>query len=73
MFRANPSKKSHAELGACTEIDEGNIDEFAEMMSKMKKDWGLQVVGGCCGSDHKHIKKIAEKVYEVKDSKKSKL
>ncbi len=47
--RANASKRSHAELDEATEIDIGNIDEFAEgyrlLASHLPQ---LAVVGGCC-------------------------
>lgn len=58
-IRANASKRSHAELDAATEIDIGDIAELA-------RDYGalqamlprLAVVGGCCGTDHRHVEAI---------------
>lgn len=58
--RANASKMSHAELDAAEELDSGNADELASeyllLRSKLPK---LNVVGGCCGTDHRHIGAIA--------------
>ncbi len=55
-LRANASCKSHAELDASTELDAGNPDElgiqYREMKSTLDK---LVVIGGCCGTDHRHV------------------
>lgn len=58
-FRANASKKSHEELDNSTEIDRGDIAELADAVAAMRRDFALQVVGGCCGTDHEHIEAIA--------------
>jgi S-methylmethionine-dependent homocysteine/selenocysteine methylase len=58
-LRANASRKSHAELDAATTLDAGNPLEFGEeyrvLMSKLPR---LAVLGGCCGTDHRHIEAI---------------
>ena len=58
--RANASRRSHAELDSATELDPGNPTELAgqyrELVSLMP--W-LNVFGGCCGSDLRHVTEIA--------------
>ena len=58
-IRANASTKSHAELNDSEELDEGNPVELGrqhrELLSKLKN---LRVLGGCCGTDHRHIEEI---------------
>jgi len=57
--RANASKRSHAELDAATEIDIGDIDELARDYRALQKALPrLAVVGGCCGTDHRHVEAI---------------
>jgi S-methylmethionine-dependent homocysteine/selenocysteine methylase len=57
--RANASKRSHAELDAATEIDIGDIAELARDYRALKTTLpGLAVVGGCCGTDHRHVEAI---------------
>jgi homocysteine S-methyltransferase len=62
-IRANASKKSHAELDAAEELDEGDPAELAaayrELQSRLPS---LGVVGGCCGTDHRHIEAICAAV-----------
>lgn len=55
-IRANASKMSHAELDEAEELDEGDIDELARDYATLAARLpGLAVIGGCCGTDHRHI------------------
>lgn len=60
-IRANSSTKSHAELDERVELDEGNPAEldrqYRELLTKLPN---LKVLGGCCGTDFRHISKIAD-------------
>jgi homocysteine S-methyltransferase len=59
--RANASHKSHAELDAATEIDIGDIDELARDYQALALVLpNLSVFGGCCGTDHRHLRAIAD-------------
>ena len=59
-LRANASRKSHAELDAATELDAGNPHELAQQYRALadRMPW-LNVFGGCCGSDLRHVAEIA--------------
>ena len=60
-LRANASTKSHAELNESAELDVGNPIEFGRqhraLLDKLKH---LNVLGGCCGTDHRHIEEICK-------------
>lgn len=59
-IRANASRKSHAELNESTELDPGNPVEFGGEYADLKRRIpGLSVLGGCCGTDHRHVEQIA--------------
>jgi S-methylmethionine-dependent homocysteine/selenocysteine methylase len=61
--RANASRLSHAELDEAAELDEGNPEEFgaehAEIHSAFRH---INVFGGCCGTDHRHVEKVIRAV-----------
>jgi homocysteine S-methyltransferase len=60
-FRANASTKSHAQLDQSHELDEGDPLELAESCRRLAEDLpSLTVLGGCCGTDHRHIAAICE-------------
>jgi S-methylmethionine-dependent homocysteine/selenocysteine methylase len=61
-LRANASAKSHAELDASPEIDIGDIAELAENHAELLPSLpNLQLIGGCCGTDHRHIAAICSR------------
>lgn len=54
--RYNASTKSHAELDAATELDPGDIDELRRGHERVRALLpNLAVVGGCCGTDSRHV------------------
>ncbi len=60
LVRANASRMSHAELDEATELDDGNPEEFGELYHVLaEKLPGLRAVGGCCGTDHRHVAAVA--------------
>lgn len=60
-LRANASKLSHAELNEAAELDIGNPAELGQDYANLVKGplKQLNVMGGCCGTDYRHIEKIA--------------
>jgi S-methylmethionine-dependent homocysteine/selenocysteine methylase len=61
-LRANASKMSHAELDQATELDEGDPadlgDRYAALFPRLPR---LNVLGGCCGTDHRHVAEIRDR------------
>ncbi len=59
-IRANASTKSHAELDQATELDFGNPVELAQQYRDLRACLpNLNVLGGCCGTDERHLEAIA--------------
>ena len=55
-LRANASTASHAELDAATELDEGDTVELAAAHDSLRQLLpNLTVLGGCCGTDARHV------------------
>ena len=54
--RANASRMSHAELDVCEVLDDGNPQELGKLSADLRQVLPkLNVFGGCCGSDHRHV------------------
>jgi S-methylmethionine-dependent homocysteine/selenocysteine methylase len=52
----NASTKSHAELDEATELDEGDPAALAADMRALRDELrAVSVVGGCCGTDTRHV------------------
>ena len=59
-LRANASRMSHAQLNEAPELDAGDAAELGREYADLKRRLGnLNVMGGCCGTDHRHIEQIA--------------
>lgn len=57
--RANASCLSHAELDVAETLDDGNPDEFGDQLVRISKlAPQVTVLGGCCGTDERHIQHI---------------
>jgi homocysteine S-methyltransferase len=60
-IRANASPKSHAELDESTELDLGDPAELAQRYRGLRGALpGLNVLGGCCGTDWRHLRAIRD-------------
>ena len=60
-LRANASRCSHAELDAMTELDDGDPVELGALYRQLSDRLPqLNLLGGCCGTDVRHVAAIAE-------------
>ena len=58
-IRANASRCSHAELDEAEELDAGDPVELAsDYRDILRRHGHINVLGGCCGTDHRHIVEI---------------
>jgi S-methylmethionine-dependent homocysteine/selenocysteine methylase len=60
-LRANASRKSHADLNESPELDIGNPAELGGQYAALRRGLlpNLNVMGGCCGTDYRHVEQIA--------------
>ena len=59
--RANASTMSHAELDEATELGAGDPQDLGRRYRALRERMPrLCVLGGCCGTDHRHIAAICE-------------
>lgn len=60
-LRANASTLSHAELDEAEALDSGDPADLAERYVALRSDLPeLHVVGGCCGTDIRHVTAICD-------------
>jgi S-methylmethionine-dependent homocysteine/selenocysteine methylase len=58
-LRANASALSHAELDEMEVLDAGDPEDLARRYVELREQLpALQVIGGCCGTDHRHVAAI---------------
>lgn len=60
LLRANASRASHAELDQAEDLDDGDPTELAGQYAQLlERHPHLRVLGGCCGTDTRHVEAIA--------------
>jgi len=60
-IRANASTRSHAELDAATELDVGDPVDLGDRYRRLRIPLpALNVLGGCCGTDQRHLRAIRD-------------
>ncbi len=65
-LRANASRMSHAELDACETLDDGDPQELSAQYAAIRRLLpALNVFGGCCGTDHRHVSQICHAVRQT--------
>lgn len=58
-LRANASKRSHAELDQATDLDIGDPADLGRRYAALRRRFRhVNVLGGCCGTDHRHVEAI---------------
>jgi S-methylmethionine-dependent homocysteine/selenocysteine methylase len=60
-LRANASTRSHAELDAADELDAGDPADLGARYAALRELLpNLRVLGGCCGTDIRHVQAISD-------------
>ncbi|WP_375768439.1 homocysteine S-methyltransferase family protein [Archangium gephyra] len=58
-LQANTSRLSPEELDGRVELDSEPPDAFAREMARVNAELGTRLLGGCCGTDERHIAALA--------------
>jgi S-methylmethionine-dependent homocysteine/selenocysteine methylase len=58
-LQANTSARSPEELDGLEQLDGAEPIGFAKELLALHYKFGIKVIGGCCGTDHRHIEEIA--------------
>lgn len=64
-FRANASRMSHAELDESEELDAGDVPGLARQLADLQRSAHLTVLGGCCGTDVRHVRALAHALHSA--------
>ena len=60
MIRANASRQSHAELDEAETLDDGDPEELGREYAEIRERFPqVNVLGGCCGTDVRHMRSIS--------------
>jgi homocysteine S-methyltransferase len=60
-LQANTSPRSPRELDGLPVLETEDPGHLADTMIRLHTDFGLRILGGCCGTDDRHIARLAER------------
>jgi methionine synthase I (cobalamin-dependent) len=61
-FKANASPLSTQDLVRLDHLEGDDPERFAAEMWEIHEDFGLPVLGGCCGTDDRHMRALAARM-----------
>ncbi len=61
-LQADTSRLRPEELDSLDFLDSEESEQFAAAMLRVHERFGIKILGGCCGTDHRHIESIAKKL-----------
>jgi homocysteine S-methyltransferase len=67
-IRCNASRLSHADLDQCETLDDGDPVDLADRTRRLGAVLpALRVYGGCCGTDHRHLRAMGKALVVPQD------
>ncbi|MEZ5816849.1 MAG: homocysteine S-methyltransferase family protein [Hyphomicrobiaceae bacterium] len=68
-LRANASCRSHQELNEAAELDADDPVELGRQYQAIRRRFpNITILGGCCGTDHRHIEEIGSACVEARET-----
>jgi len=61
-YLANASSLSHDELDCSKAVHKNNVRDWGDRMIGLNKNYGVKILGGCCGTDEGHLRYIAKNI-----------
>jgi homocysteine S-methyltransferase len=61
-LQANTSAKAPEELEGLDQLETEAPEIFAEALASLHRNFGLRILGGCCGTDDRHIRALARRL-----------
>jgi homocysteine S-methyltransferase len=61
-YLANASSRSQSDLDGCACLEVDDISDWGNRMLGLNRQYGVQVLGGCCGTDARHLQYIVDNI-----------
>jgi S-methylmethionine-dependent homocysteine/selenocysteine methylase len=59
-IQANASSKNHQQLDGSSTLQQNPLEDWGENMLHLHRNFGLKILGGCCGTDHSYLQFITD-------------
>ncbi len=59
-FQANASSLNHSELERASQVKADDLTNWGETMLKLNREFGVKILGGCCGTGEEHLEYLVD-------------
>lgn len=59
-YQANASSLDHCDLENAEQLKTNAISEWGDLMLELNSKYGIEILGGCCGTNGKHLEYLAK-------------
>ena len=59
-IQANASSKDHTELDGAAELQQDPLSDWTTQMVRLNREFGVKILGGCCGTDDTYLRFLIE-------------
>ncbi len=59
-IQANASSKDHDQLDGSEQLQQDPLPDWGKNMLRLHKDFGVKILGGCCGTDHTYLQYLVK-------------
>jgi S-methylmethionine-dependent homocysteine/selenocysteine methylase len=60
-YQANASSLDHCDLDGAEELHQESTSEWGDLMLGLNRDYGVKILGGCCGTGTRHLRCITRR------------
>jgi S-methylmethionine-dependent homocysteine/selenocysteine methylase len=61
-IQANASSKDHDQLDGSERLQQDPLPDWSRNMRQLHKNYGVKILGGCCGTDHRYLRDLVESI-----------
>ncbi len=65
-FQANASSLDHMKLEGAAGLQADDLSDWGWRMIELNREYGVKLLGGCCGTGKEHLQFIAENIHRIK-------
>ena len=59
-IQANASSKDHEDLDGAEQLQQDPLQDWGENMLELHRKYGVQILGGCCGTDDRYLQYLVD-------------
>ena len=59
-YQANASSLDHTQLDGSENLQVDEISDWGDRMLELYREYGVKILGGCCGTNAAHLRYIVE-------------